>query len=200
MRVSTPHGQDERLHSYLENLDARLHDLMESSFVGDPDEVAAKLQLDAAFVTDSIDAILSEFTSAERQTTDLNTVVDEAAQEFLLAGNHPIAIRTRKDPLLVGLPHTAELLFAIVLRTLQVAFTSCENTTQLEILTATDGYRDTFEVRALAESPAGTNRSAVERLESLADLLDGMGGSIVVTQRDDCLTLSLSMETRTSSV
>lgn len=198
--MSSSNEQDDQLHSYLENLDARLHDLMECSFVGDPDEVAAQLQLDAAFLTNSIDAILSEFTSSERQPTDLNAVVDQAAQEFLLSGTHSVAIKIQKDPLLIGVPHTAELLFAIVLRTLQVAFTSCEATSLLELLTSTDGYRDTVEVRALAGSPERTQRTAEERLESLADLIDGMGASIAVTRGNDCLTLSLSMETRTSSV
>ena len=201
MESRTPEP-DDKLLAHLDGMSERLRELVEVEFVRNPDDLAACLDLDVAFVQDSIETIMADASPSPRSLIDLNEIVDHACRELLFAMEIPIVITSSMDPLLPKLHHSYEILLAAVLHALQMIADHAGSDGELFIETSTDGYTDVLEIRSTSRGRP-QDRPTEQRVASLADLIHGVGSndsvSVSVEPTGEIAKLSLSFETRVST-
>lgn len=190
---------DAQLVAYLHGMNERLHDLVECEFVTDPDDFAAHLDDDTAFVEASLESIMTSMEVVPPEPINLNEVVDHACREFLLSVAFPVVITSSKDALLPGLPYSYELLLAAVLRALHVTAQVTGSGCELFVETSTDGRHSVVEIRS-SKPLQPPSQTIGQHVVSLSNLIKGIGGSVTIEPTGEVMKMSLSFETRISSV
>lgn len=191
--MSTP---EEHLHQelleYLTRIDDRLGEICEDSPDLGPEEVLAELEHATAGTRDTIDRFVAAIHHEHAPTADLNSILVETSREIAADATIPVVIKTSQDENLPALRHHPEAVQAMVRRALQLCVEHVAPGGMIHVVATltVDGYAELrLETRGAPDpDPA---MSIGLRSASLADILEGLGGSFAMRQDDGRLLFTL---------
>ena len=186
---------DQDLTRFLEQIDERLHQITGEDFVLDPDHLAEELQLDAAFLQQSVDLVLADIDSDAEHVVDVNDAVDQASREFLAAAEFPVVIKITGDESSPQVGHAPEVLAAVLRRAMQISAEHAGPGCMMNVETLCQGGRASVRIHAKG-TPRPETRPVELRCASLSELLKEIGGEAKVEHTDEIVRLDLDLGIR----
>ncbi len=195
---SLPEQIDSQLFGHLDGVGSRLGQVCDTGFVHDPEEMMAQLHLDAAFIEESVEALMADLGLSPQKITDLHGLVSVASREFLLACDKPLPIKTTVCTDTAELKHSTELLLQIVLRALHIIAECTGLDHELRIVTRRYDGNAVVSVETDTLGEPSIHPTDL-RAQTLTNLVRDIGGDLQVDLGSHSVRLTLSLETSAKS-
>jgi hypothetical protein len=196
--VSDPDDSlDRELLSYLRQIDAQLVEVCHDGDDFDPEAILVAIRKEMTGVQTTLSRLLAQ-TADQSAAVDLNELMAKACRALSTSAPVPVVVQLSAAPDLPRLPLPPETVGAMVHRALQLCVdhagpgsvihvTTCSQDGRVELGIATRGSIETV-------NPVPISLRSV----SLADLMTGLGGRLLVQLEEDQLNLLLAFGDRAS--
>lgn len=185
----------EELNCYLDQVASDLEGLCDAGFAVDPDTLAAKLDLDALLIQETVDSLLAQAELSKLEMVHVNDVINHASKEFLMTRSEPVVIRTSLSSDVPELPRDMVREFAAAaIRSLQMIADIAPGHTEIAIASGADLGQAV--IRICAQGDMETIQVPLElRTCTLKSMIHDLGGRFETHREHDRIELTLRLPT-----
>ena len=186
------------LFNELARLRQRMQEIHEQGGCQDPDLVMAEIEAETDFINRIMEKIVSEVDATSPACSDLNTLIDQAAQQLLSLAPFPVVVHTSLGADLPEILLPQDFLSALVLRALRITAEHQGSGCELRVSSNMDNGRVALNITAIdndlsKDTEAHSDIPLQIRGASLIQLVEEVGGEMRLEENSRHIALTLRL-------
>ncbi len=184
------------LFNELARLRKRMQEIHDQGGCKDPDLVMAEIEAETNFINRIMEKIVHEIEAADPVCSDLNSLIDDAAQQLLGSVPFPVVVHTSLFPELPGVLLPGDFLRALILRALSITAEHQGPGCELRVASNSINGKVAINITAIKDPNTTEAHSKVPlqiRGASLTQLIEEVGGEMLLEEQTSQIALTVRL-------